>query len=93
MPLYRKKPVIVHAEQWFPGKQVNGVTPIVDGTIIGKSNYGTVTTIHGQQTQVDPGDWIITEPDGIHHYPCKPDIFENTYELVESDNTEPDHAT
>lgn len=35
-------------------------------------------------TTVAPGDWIITEPDGIHHYPCKPDIFENTYELVES---------
>lgn len=28
-----------------------------------------------------PGDWIIT---GVHgeKYPCKPDIFEKTYELV-----------
>lgn len=28
-----------------------------------------------------PGDWIIT---GLHgeQYPCKPDVFEKTYELV-----------
>lgn len=32
-----------------------------------------------------PGDWIIT---GVHgeQYPCKPDIFELTYEPVEDDN-------
>jgi len=42
-----------------------------------------VTTIHGHLTPIVAGDWIITEPDGIHHYPCKPDIFEATYEKVE----------
>lgn len=47
-----------------------------------------VTTIHGQQTHVVPGDWIITEPDGIHHYPCKPDIFAATYEPVEKEGGE-----
>ena len=32
-----------------------------------------------------PGDWIIT---GVHgeQYPCKPDIFELTYEPVEDDD-------
>ena len=31
------------------------------------------------------GDWIIT---GVHgeQYPCKPDIFWETYEVVEEDN-------
>ena len=31
--------------------------------------------------RADPGDWIIT---GVHgeRYPCKPDIFEATYEPV-----------
>ena len=43
---------------------------------------GTVTTIHGQKTHVDINDWILAEPDGIHFYPCKPDIFNKTYELV-----------
>ncbi len=42
-----------------------------------------VTTIHDHLTPIVAGDWIITEPDGVHHYPCKPDIFEATYEKVE----------
>lgn len=43
---------------------------------------GTVITIHGQNTIVTPEDWILPEPDGIHFYPCKSDIFAKTYELV-----------
>ena len=31
---------------------------------------------------VCPGDWIITGIVG-EHYPCKPDIFEKTYEKIE----------
>lgn len=81
-------PTEIQAEQWFPGKQVEGVSETiytwVDGTVIGKSGYGSVTTIHGQETSVAPGDWIITEPDGIHHYPCKPDVFAARYRLKES---------
>ena len=42
--------------------------------------FGAVTTIHGQDATVVIGDWIITEPDGEHYYPCKPDIFSQTYE-------------
>jgi hypothetical protein len=75
---YRKKPIIVEAEQWFPGKEVKGVSrDLINGNI-----HTTCITIHGQVTHVSPGDWIITEQDGIHHYPCKPDIFESTYELI-----------
>ena len=44
---------------------------------------GTVVTIHGQDTKVIVGDWIVTEPDGVHHYPIKPDIFKDTYGAVE----------
>lgn len=40
----------------------------------------SVVTMHGQETNVVAGDWIITEPDGIHHYPCKPEVFEKSYE-------------
>jgi hypothetical protein len=46
------------------------------------SFHGTVTTIHGEDTSVTMGDWIIDEGDGEHFYPCKPDIFEATYEAV-----------
>lgn len=77
MAKYRKKPVIVDAEQWFPGKEIRGVFPGFVG------EYGPyVMTIHGQRTFIAPGDWIITEPGGIHHYPCKPDIFAAMYEEV-----------
>lgn len=40
----------------------------------------TIETLEGKML-ASPGDWIIT---GIHgeKYPCKPDIFEKTYELV-----------
>ena len=31
-----------------------------------------------------PGDWIITGVRG-EKYPCKPDIFEKTYQLVDDD--------
>ncbi len=30
----------------------------------------------------NPGDWIITGVKG-EQYPCRPDIFDQTYELVE----------
>ena len=32
----------------------------------------------------NPGDWLITGVNG-EQYPCKPDIFEKTYEPVEDD--------
>ena len=44
-------------------------------------NHGWVDTLEGGHI-VCPGDWIITGVKG-EHYPCKPDIFEATYERVE----------
>lgn len=40
------------------------------------------TRVDGGHT-VCPGDWVITGVQG-EHYPCKPDIFTDTYEPVES---------
>ena len=34
-----------------------------------------VVTIHGQRAFLADGDWIATEPDNVHHYPIKPDVF------------------
>jgi hypothetical protein len=41
-----------------------------------------IKTLEGDHL-VTPGDWIITGVKG-EHYPCKPDIFEMTYEKVEA---------
>lgn len=84
MSAYRKKPIVVEAAQFFyDGPKVPGVVypPVSkDGrTYIGDAY---VVTIHEQGVYLENGDWVITEPDGLHHYPCKPDIFEATYEKV-----------
>jgi hypothetical protein len=43
-------------------------------------DHGFIDTLEGQHT-VCPGDFIITGIKG-ERYPCKPDIFEATYEPV-----------
>lgn len=40
-----------------------------------------VQTLEGP-LRAAPGDWIITGVNG-EQYPCKPDVFEKTYELVD----------
>ncbi len=42
--------------------------------------HGYIYTLEGGHV-VCPGDWIITGVKG-ENYPCKPDIFEMTYEAV-----------
>jgi len=44
-------------------------------------DHGWIDTLEGGHI-VCPGDWIITGVQG-ERYPCKPDIFEATYEAVE----------
>jgi hypothetical protein len=44
-------------------------------------NHGWIDTLEGGHI-VCPGDWIIKGIQG-EFYPCKPDIFEQTYERVE----------
>ena len=80
---FRKKPVVIEATQWFKmgdhpavGGYPNWLTYTHD-----KSRLGWVETLEGGHI-VTPGDWIITGVQG-EHYPCKPDIFEATYEPAE----------
>lgn len=94
---YRKKPVIIEAYQvtkdllepiLFDRKEYpKGLGLSSAETFPPKRTincwFGSVVTIHGQKTRVDIDDWVVSEPDGEHFYPCKPDIFEATYELVE----------
>ena len=81
MTNYRKRPVIIQAEQWFPGKRIEGVitSPVLEPTPDNPSGaYGQIKTLEGATTCI-PGDWIITGVKG-EKYPCKPDIFHATYE-------------
>ena len=51
---------------------------IVDEYKTDKDMY--IETLEGVM-HASPGDWIITGVNG-EKYPCKPDIFEKTYEPV-----------
>jgi hypothetical protein len=76
---YRKKPIVIEATQWFK----HGDHPIVEVEFSGSEDIvlGWISTLEGGHV-VTPGDFIITGIKG-EHYPCKPDIFEATYEKVE----------
>ena len=80
MKAYRKKPVVILAEAWmgtteqFDRFLKEGVIKdevLEDGSCI-------IPTLEGDM-KCNLNDWIIQ---GIHgeHYPCKPDIFEKSYE-------------
>lgn len=85
MNKYRKKPVVIEAVQYTEyGRLVRGMcnsrSCFQDG-----NTEPHVHTIHNAQiVNLEVGDYIIPESDGKHFYPCKPDIFEATYEAVES---------
>lgn len=82
---YRKKPVVIEAVQYQgTPTSVKGVCQSVSCFI--ENPFPHVHTIHeGQIVALEFGDWVIQEPDGGHFYPCKPDIFEATYEKVNED--------
>lgn len=46
-------------------------------------DHGWIDTLEGGHI-VCPGDWIITGVQG-EHYPCKPEIFDATYEAATPD--------
>lgn len=85
MGKFRKKPIVIEAEQYAPNMEVlpKGVTEESTGSDLTGHISAYVITIHLQKCYIQPGDWIIPEPDGIHYYPVKPDIFAATYEAVD----------
>jgi len=78
---YRKKPIIVEAEQWFPGKEIKGVFTKLKNLDIDMEVDPYIDTLEGRM-KVNEGDYIITGIEG-EIYPCKKSVFEATYEKVE----------
>lgn len=84
MTKYRKKPIVVEAEQWFPPDWEGHYSKYANRLGVYWEEWGKefrINTLEGSH-KVSSGDWIITGVKG-EKYPCKPDIFEITYELVE----------
>ncbi len=84
---YRKKPVVIDATQWtgenlaecklFLGDSY--LSHSAERHLDGRSEI-VIKTLEGQHI-ASVGDYLICGVKG-EHYPCKPDIFEQTYEAV-----------
>ena len=81
---FRKKPVIIDAEQWQGSKESfdriikMGLEVWTPGDM--GSDTFSIKTLEGDHL-ARKGDWIIKGVQG-EFYPCKPDIFEQTYEAI-----------
>lgn len=82
----RKKPVVIKAIQWT-GDNAGRVRAFMEGQepdiAIDMSTQTAIVVIHTLEGDMEAseGDWIIRGVQG-EYYPCKPDIFEETYEIV-----------
>lgn len=88
MAKFRKKPIVIEAEQFHPDRK-----PWPEGVYYApgkgvRPDY-FIDTLEGRH-QVSPEDWIITGIEG-EKYPCKPNIFKATYDLVETDESIEDY--
>lgn len=82
MPRYRKKPFVIESEKFT---QENGerLAAWCGGTFHHTAKPGYTSAIRIQTLEsvmtAQAGDWIIKGAKG-EFYPCKPDIFEATYD-------------
>ena len=90
---FRKKPVVIEARQFITNNEADSknINEVVDWV---NSHFPTeatpparhdetsifIKTLEGEM-RADCKDWIIKGVKG-EFYPCKPDIFEKTYEPV-----------
>jgi hypothetical protein len=86
MPKFRKKPVVIEAMQLRQDNWVKVLAWTTGNIGIRKEASGEIslalTTVHGEEAIARTDDWIIPEPVEGRYYPCKPDIFAETYEPV-----------
>lgn len=90
MKQYRKKPVTIEAVQFdglnpteikdFVGE--NCEVEIYDNEVTPPIAFIVIHTLEGDM-EVSKGDYVIKGVKG-EFYPCKPDIFEQTYESAET---------
>ena len=87
MTKYRKKPVVIEAWLWDESKETFAEIGCKSMSSEGHSSYPDrliklrIETLEGTMS-VDKGDYIIKGVQG-EFYPCKPDIFAQTYELAD----------
>ena len=88
MQKFVKKPVVIEAIQ-YDGANITEIETFVRGKLptIMTSDLGTqlvISTLEGDM-KVTKGDYVIKGIKG-EFYPCKPDIFKQSYNMVEETN-------
>lgn len=81
---FRKKPVVIEAIQWIGEEKDVPLIQALGSRGVAYHHASRelyIETLEGTM-RANVGDWIIK---GVKNeiYPCKPDIFEMTYEPVE----------
>lgn len=82
---YREKPVFIEAVRWDgdPDTVSAFLGHGVDWRYVGDGSPSLmIRTLEGEN-RCDLGDWILMDAKG-EVYPCKPDIFDLTYEAVDA---------
>ena len=90
MPQFRKKPVIIEARQFTNNSEAGDINMNAlviwmnqgrDKMVAWHNGTDIFIQTHEGEHRATCGDWIIKGVAG-EFYPCKPDIFEKTYEAV-----------
>jgi len=74
---FKKKPVVIEAVQYTDDNKPECMV-FLEGNWDNTISYPNIRTLEGVM-RVSEGDWIIKGIKG-EFYPCKPDIFEQTYD-------------
>lgn len=80
MKKYRKKPVVIEAVQ-FTGNNVDEILEFAKDSFNNPSTSEIVIPTLEGNMMVSIGDYVIKGVNG-EFYPCKPDIFDKTYEEI-----------
>ena len=82
---FRKKPIVIEAVQWNGGNHSSISGFLGDCPFWLDAPNLHLETLEGMMI-ASPGDWIIKGVKG-EFYPCKPDVFEQTYERADGVTT------
>ncbi len=83
MGQYRKRPVVIEAEQYLLGEVIRAkwlFDAMESGIVFSDADGLKIKTLEGVMS-ASVGDWIIKGVKG-EIYACKPDIFAATYEAA-----------
>jgi hypothetical protein len=95
---YRKRPVVIEAMQWtgdnadaitawyvsdFTDHEFSTLDP-EDATDNPVATAQIWVAANGVYAPIETGEWIIRDSRG--YYPCKADVFAQTYELVDEES-------